>query len=143
MTAEAFNLFSIVSFYTICREQITVKKFDGVSELCEIVDHTKTHKNRIYPMTDALSEFLTRLNAVLNRYYPNSPFLFPADTENGVITNNTVYRQYFRICRELGIEISREVVKGTHSFRRNAITHLINTTGGDVFLTSQVFLTKS
>ena len=37
------------------------------------------------------------------------------------------------------IEISREVVKGTHSFRRNAITHLINTTGGDAFLTSQVF----
>ncbi len=123
----------------ICREQISVKKFNNVPEHWKIVEHTKTYKDRLFPMTDALREFLTRLYAVLDKYYPKSEFLFPADTEIGVITNNTVYRLYHRICDKLGIEISREAIKGTHSFRRNAITDVVNATGGNVILASQLF----
>ena len=123
----------------ICREQISVKKFNNVPEHWKIVEHTKTYKDRLFPMSDALMEFLVRLYAVLDKYYPNSEFLFPADTELGVITNNTVYRLYHRICDKLGIKISREAIKGTHSFRRNAITYVVNATGGNVILASQLF----
>ncbi|MBO4505300.1 MAG: tyrosine-type recombinase/integrase [Lachnospiraceae bacterium] len=123
----------------ISREQISVKKFNNVPEHWKIVDHTKTYKDRLFPLTDSLREFLTRLYAVLDRYYPNSPYLFPDSTELGVINNNTVYRLYYRICKQLGIKISREEIKGTHSFRRNAITDVVNATGGNVILASQLF----
>ena len=60
-----------------------------------------------------------------DNYYPNSKYLFPADTDNGVITNRAVYFVYQGICEKLGIEISRDSVKGPHSFRRNAIFEVI------------------
>ncbi len=123
----------------ISREQISVKKFKDIPEHWKIVEHTKTYKDRLFPITDALNEFLTRLFAVLDKYYPKSEFLFPDDTELGVINNNTVYRLYYRICRKLNIKISREAIKGTHSFRRNAITDVVNATGGNVILASQLF----
>lgn len=123
----------------ISREQISVKKFNGVPEHWRIVEHTKNYKDRLFPRTDALNEFLIRLYYVLDKYYPNSEYLFPDDTELGVINNNTVYRLYNRICRKLGIKISRETIKGTHSFRRNAITDVVNATGGNVLLASQIF----
>ena len=123
----------------ICREQISVKKFNDIPEHWKIVDHTKTYKDRLFPMTNALNEFLTRLYAVLDTYYPDSIYLFPDNTELGVINNNTVYRLYYRICKNLGINISREEIKGTHSFRRNAITDVVNITGGNVILASQLF----
>lgn len=124
---------------SICREQISVKKFNDVPEHWKIVEHTKTYKDRVFPITDSLQEFLTRLYVVLDKYYPKSDYLFPDNTELGVINNNTVYRLYYRICKRLGIKISREEIKGTHSFRRNAITDVVNATGGNVILASQLF----
>lgn len=59
--------------------------------------------------------------------------------ENGIITNNTVYNFYRRMCKKLDIEISRELIKGTHSFRRNAITDVVNATGGNTIMASQLF----
>ena len=123
----------------IWREQISVKRYNDVPEHWQIVEHTKTYKDRLFPRTDSLNEFLERLYAVLDKYYPDSDYLFPDDTELGVINNNTVYRLYHRICRKLGIRISREEIKGTHSFRRNAITDVVNATGGNVILASQLF----
>ena len=70
-----------------------------------------------------LNEYLGRLLTMLDTYYPGSEYLFPdKNTDLGVINNNTVYRLYSRICKKLGIKISRDEIKGTHSFRRNAIT---------------------
>ncbi len=123
----------------ICREQISVKKYNDVPEHWMIVEHTKTYKDRLFPRTEALNEFLDRLYAVLDKYYPDTDYLFPDATELGVINNNTVYRLYSRICRKLGITISRDAIKGTHSFRRNAITDVVNATGGNVILASQLF----
>ena len=123
----------------IWREQVSVKRYGDVPEHWRIVEHTKTYKDRLFPRTDALNEFLRRLYAVLDKYYPKSIYLFPDDTELGVINNNTVYRLYYRICHNLGIKISREEIKGTHSFRRNAITDVVNRTGGNVILASQLF----
>ena len=121
------------------REQITVKKFGDTSEYFEIVDHTKTYRNRFFPCSDILREFLERLSAVHEKYYPDSIYLFPADNANGVITNNTVYGYYRRICNKLGIKLCRDEIKGTHSFRRNAITDVVNASGGNLVLAAKLF----
>lgn len=123
----------------ISREQITVKKYNDIPEHCVIVNHTKTHINRHFPRSAAVNDLLKRLYDTLDTYYPGSEYLFPADNENGVISNNTVYNYYGRVCRKLGIEITREEIRGTHSFRRNAITDVVNATGGNLVLTSALF----
>ena len=123
----------------IVREQITVKKHDNVPEHCIIVNRTKNRKNRRFPLTVVyLNEFLERFFTVLDRYYPDSEYLFPANTETGVISNNTVYNYYGRVCKKLGIRICKEVIKGPHSFRRNAITDVVNSTG-NLILASALF----
>ena len=76
---------------------------------------------------------------VLDKYYPDSEFLFPADTENGTIINNMVYQFYSRTCKKLGIKICREETKGPHSFRRNAVTDVVNASGGDTTLAAGLF----
>ena len=127
-------------YISITREQLTKRKFEGVPEHFVIVEHTKTYKNRLFPKTELVKDFMKRLEAMLDEYYPDSEYLFPdRNTELGVINNNTVYRLYSRICRKLGIRISREETKGTHSFRRNAITDVVNSTGGNVILASKLF----
>ena len=47
--------------------------------------------------------------------------------------------RYGRMCRNLGIEISREYTKEPHSFRRNGITRVCNASGGNMYLASQLF----
>jgi integrase len=123
----------------INKEQITVKKTKTVKEHFVIVPHTKTYVDRYFPISDALAEFLERLREVHKNYYPNSKYLFPADSANGVITNNTIYDFYRRTCKKLGIEVNQEFRKGTHSFRRNAITDVINSSGGNIVLASKLF----
>ena len=121
------------------REQLTVRRFNDIPEHFTIVNHTKTHKNRRFPMSDALRDLLNRLYVVLDEYYPDSIYLFPAKNENGVISNNATYFFYRRICSNLGIELDHDAMKGTHSFRRNAISDVINSTGGNLVLASQLF----
>ena len=104
-----------------------------------ILKHTKTYIKRPFSHTNELIRLLDRLYKVLDTYHPSSPYLFPADNENGVISNNVVYNYYRRVCKKLGIKISRELIKGTHSFRRNAITDVVNATGGNLVLASQLF----
>ena len=41
--------------------------------------------------------------------------------------------------KKLGIEVSAECIKGTHSFRRNAITDVVNATNGNIIMASQLF----
>ena len=55
------------------------------------------------------------------------------------ISNNIVYNYYHRVCKKLNIKLSREEMKGTHSFRRNAITDVVNASGGNVILASSLF----
>lgn len=125
---------------TISREQLTVKKSpDNPKEYFQIVNHTKNHKNRVFPMTKTVQDILARLRACHERKGIESKYLFPADSANGVITNNTVYNFYRRMCKSLDIPIRKDLIKGTHSFRRNAITKVVNNTGGNVILASQLF----
>ncbi len=127
-------------YVSITKEQITIKKsMYSEKERFQIVDHTKTSKNRRYPRSEAVEDLLSRLRAVHDAYGIKSPYLFPADSENGVITNNTVYDFYRRICKKLGIQISREYTKGPHSFRRNAVTNVVNASDGNILMASQLF----
>lgn len=122
------------------KEQITVKKSaTNPKEYCSIVHHTKTHRDRQFPISDDLKAFLERLFSVLDTYYPNSKYLFPANSDTGVITNNTVYNYYRRTCKKLNISVSRDFMKGPHSFRRNAITSFTNASGGNIVLASKIF----
>lgn len=128
------------SYISISKEQISVKRNGGKEkEHFVVVNHTKTYSDRKFPITNTLDDFLMRLRQVHENYYPASKYLFPADNENGIITNNTVYNFYRRMCKKLGIEINREIIKGTHSFRRNAITDVVNATGGNIILASELF----
>lgn len=104
-----------------------------------IVDHVKNYQNRKFPRTRKVDELLGRLAAVHDQHYPESPYLFPADTENGCITNSTVYNYYHRICDKLGIEISRELTKGTHAFRRTRITEVATNPNGNIIIASKLF----
>lgn len=123
---------------SVHREQLSIR--DVKPERFEIVSHTKTGNNRIFPLTKDLREFLRRLKDVHEKYYPASEFLFPdANTENGCITNNVVYLFYRRLCKKLGIKICREITKGTHAFRRTRITEVANKSGGNLLLASQLF----
>ncbi len=124
----------------IHREQLTVKKSESnPKEYFKIVNHTKNHKNRVFPVTTTITDILERLRKNHEQNGIKSDYLFPAKSENGVITNNTVYNFYRRMCKSLDIPIQKDLIKGTHSFRRNAITKVVNNTGGNVILASQLF----
>lgn len=43
------------------------------------------------------------------------------------------------MCHELGITVCSEVRKGTHSFHRNAITKVVNSSGGNIVMAAKLF----
>ncbi len=43
---------------------------------------------------------------------------------------------------DMADEIQKDLIKGTHSFRRNAITKVVNNTGGNVILASQLLVIR-
>ena len=128
------------SHIDIRREQITVKRNGGSEkEYFKIVNHTKTNKNRRYPITKELRQILEKLLAVHRKNNINSEYLFPAQSQTGVITNNAVYNFYRRMCKKLDIPISRDLIRGPHGFRRNAITDVVERSGGNIIMAAQLF----
>lgn len=124
----------------ISREMLTIRKDETYKKKTHvIVDHTKTWKDRKFPLTEGIKEFLERLKYVHELNGWETDYLFPAKNEYGVITTDTVYQFYFRMCKEIDISLSREYIKGPHSFRRNGITKVANANGGDIFLASQIY----
>ena len=127
-------------FIRITKEQITVKSDKpGDPEKFVIVHHTKTYKDRRFPITREVRVCLEKIQMLHDTYYPESTFLFPAENDNGCITNNVVYQLYRRICRKLGIKLSREFIKGTHSFRRNAISKVANASNGGLAMAAELY----
>ncbi len=122
----------------ISKEQLTVRKTQECKQHCKIVHHTKNYKNRTFPITDDVEDLLKRLKAVHVKNQLNSLYLFPADTPTGVISNCVVYKFYEKITTRLGIK-KYGVVTGPHSFRRNAITNIVNATNGDLELASRLY----
>ena len=123
------------------REQITLKPETGTGgkDSFHIVSHTKTGKSRQFPITREVRDLLERLKEVHRLYYPGSEYLFPADSPEGVITNNTVYNFYRRMCRALDIPVCQDTVRGTHAFRRNAISRYVNLEGGSIEDAARLF----
>lgn len=125
-------------YIEISKEQITRRKRKGSAGAAEefvIVDHTKTHKNRRFPITSTVQNILDRLYVISG----DSPYLFPDKTKAGVINNNVVGDFYKRACESLNIQRSKEFIKGPHSFRRNAITKLTNETKGNILMASKLY----
>lgn len=122
------------NFISITKEQLTSQNNTFV-----VVGHTKNKKDRCFPMTNDIADFLERLKAMHNKYYPDSKYLFPATNKTGIITNRAVYSVYQKICKKLGIEKEEGIIKGPHSFRRNAITDVVNATNGNIIMASALF----
>lgn len=109
-----------IKYIEISRELLEVKKSKyNPHEYCKIVEHTKTSMDRRVPIWNEMEEFLARLKVQHDRYYKDSDFMFPAKTEFGCINIRTVYYLFHRMCKELGIPLSSDQIKGTHAFRRN------------------------
>lgn len=109
-----------IRYIEISRELQEIKKGAGnPHEFCKIVEHTKTSMDRRVPIWDEMDEFLERLKCQHDEYYPDSDFMFPADTEFGCINIRTVYYMFHKMCKEIGVELSGDLIKGTHAFRRN------------------------
>ena len=107
-------------FIEISQEMIEVKKSKvNPKSYCTIVPHTKTDKDRRIPVWDELQEVLDELKVAHDKYFPESPYLFPAENESSCLNLHSVYNFYYRLCTKLGITICRDEIKGTHSFRRN------------------------
>ena len=125
-------------YIDICREQITIKEAKGVKEHDELVDHTKTWTDRRFPLTDAVMNLLVRLKEAQYKDGYDGIFLFPGG-RNGCISNHAVYQFYRRMCDKVGVQVEQGRVRGTHAFRRNAITDIINKTGGNSILASKLY----
>ena len=102
-----------------------------------IVPHTKTYTDRSFPITSEIRDLLARLKRIDETYYHNSIYLFPNST--GVISNQVVYPFYVRMCKNLGINITKDMIKGPHSFRRNGITKFSNSPGGNIMMASVLY----
>ena len=137
LTKSDINMDNLTIY--ICKEQLTVRTKKGEGDILKIVDHTKTWKNRYFPITNELEEYFGRLFETLDRYYKDSPYLFPADTDLGVITNYMVYGFYSKMCKKLGIRIIRDVTRGPHAFRRNAESAALLKVGGNIELVTPIF----
>ena len=123
---------------SINKEQITVKTTTSCKQHCIIVNHTKTYKNRLFPVTNDIDLFLKKLRKVHSSYNLNSLYLFPYATSTGVISNSIVYSFYARVIDNLGLK-KKDLIMGPHSFRRNAITDVVNASNGNMTLASQLF----
>lgn len=129
------------SFVKISKEQITVRKQSpNERERWVIVNHTKTYVDREFPLTESLRAFFNRLARVHFDFGLNSKYLFPDNRyESGVINNTLAYHFYYNMCKDLGIELCRNSMKGPHSFRRNGITKVSNSPEGNLLIASILY----
>ncbi len=90
----------------------------------------KNKNNRAFPMTPVINDYLYRLKENNSIYHPDSNFLFPNEKQpSGCISLGGVYKIHEKICKKLGIPISKDFIKGTHAFRRVHETEFIGETG--------------
>ncbi len=111
----------------ICREQLTMM---GTKPLRYCIDDsTKTGRSRKLGITPKIQAVLDAVREAQVRTGRQSEFLFPADTETGCITNAVIPQHFGRICSKIGIPVSKDLIRGTHAFRRNFATDIRNIAG--------------
>lgn len=115
----------------IKKELLSVR--DENDHLCyKLVHHTKTNKDRVFPLTAEVRDFLIRLIKNHQKLGLQSEWLFP-DLQGrwlGTVTGTQTYSIYRKACSVLGIK--NKYYMGPHSFRRNGITKVMNKTGNAV-----------
>lgn len=81
---------------------------------------TKTGAVRSVPITDRALSVLSGIRAVHDRLGLSSEFLFPdPGTELGIVSLNSIYEYFRRLCDRVRVPVSRDLIRGTHAFRRN------------------------
>lgn len=125
-------------YIDIHQSQLTVKSGAG-KQRSELVHHTKTWKDRRFPITNRIKEFLGRLKDAQHKAGYFGEYLFPADNELGYISNAAVYQVYRRICNRISVSVNKEVVRGPHAFRRNGITDVVKKSNGNILMASQLY----
>ncbi len=128
-------------YIEISKEEILSREYGEKTGRNVIVHHTKTYMDRRYPVTTKIQEFLDKLKEIQKIFYPGSRFLFPDNsTELGIIKSTATYNFFYKhVCKDLGIKMSSDFIKGTHAFRRNGITKVANSDGGGLMMASQLF----
>lgn len=102
-----------------------------------IKDIPKNDSNRNFPLTEELIEFLKRLKENNEIYHPGSKFLFPNEKQPlGCMSLGGAYKIHEKVCKALGIEISKNFVKGTHAFRRVHETTFLEENGSSQIATT-------
>ena len=111
--------------------KIVFKRFqiqDPKTRKCLLSDTLKKRKKNVtrpIPITEELKNLLLMLAAVHVKFYPDSEFVFPdSESELGCLKLTRTYDLYKAICRDNGITLSRNAIKGTHSFRRNKASEM-------------------
>lgn len=104
-----------------------------------IIPSTKTGLERYFPIGEMLQDFLERLKANNAIYHPDSEFLFPDETKPlGCITPHVTYRAHRKICKKLNVPVDKDVIRGTHAFRRVHQTSFIEE-GGSQELAAKIY----
>lgn len=103
----------------------------------DIVNHTKTHQDRKFPITENIADILIRLKKLHDSYYPDNPYLFPQDSDNPITKKQLKDFFDYRI-KKLGIK-KKGLTLGCHSFRRNAISKVCDNTNGNIILAAELF----
>ncbi len=129
-----------VEWFDVKKTYIDInKELVGAQKPYTIKHNTKTNKDRYFPITSIMLDYLKRLHENNEIYHPGSKYLFPDKNEPlGCITMNVTYRAHKYACKELGIPIDKEFLKGTHAFRRVHETTFLEK-GGSLDLASKVY----
>lgn len=127
-------------YVLIHASQVISRDAEKGSKHLTVVNHTKTWKDRKYPVTSEVQEFLDKWKPLHDKYHTGSEYLFPKrKTIKEPLHNQSINIYYQTMCKNLGIELSSNKKKGPHSFRRNAITKVVNNSGGDILMASKLF----
>lgn len=91
---------------------------------------TKTGKDREVILTQTALNIIEAVRFQKARKGWKTDNLFPAEktatNQSGVISYDAVADFYNRMCRKLGIDTDKDLMKGTHAFRRTVETNLRN-----------------
>lgn len=124
----------------IYKQQLPNRKKENAPYNNVIVNHTKNYKDRFFPVTNEVRNFLERLKEVHDMYYPENEYLFPhKDTPSGRLSYTMMSNYFTKLCHRNGIEKNVNAKRGLHSFRRNGITKIMNSPGGSAALASEIY----
>lgn len=113
---------------TIRRSLKSIKSKGSPEEF--YISKTKNGKVRSIPITPTVQALLDKIRKIQILTARQSVYVFPGDTDPGCISLNSVYEFFARLCKANGIQMSKDLIRGTHALRRNFVTDTRNTGAG-------------